>query len=177
VTVVVQPAGDVRLRPLRPDDEEDALAAHAELAADDFEFLLGHDPDRSWSEHIAAFERHRRGIDLPEGLVPATFLAITLDGQLVGRVSIRHELNDFLAREGGHIGYGVRRTFRRRGVATETLRQSLVIARSVGVDDVLVTCDDVNAGSVAVIERCGGVLESVIDVADGSGRLRRYWIR
>jgi len=169
--------GDVRLRPLRLDDEGDALAAHSELAADDFEFLLSHDSDRSWSEHISALERHRHGIDLPEGFVPATFLAITLNDQLVGRVSIRHHLNDFLAREGGHVGYGIRPAFRRRGVATEALRQSLVIARSVGVDHVLVTCDDTNDASSAVIEVCGGVLESVIEVDDGSGRLRRYWIR
>ena len=64
------------------------------------------------------------------------------------------------AHEGGHIGYAVRPAHRRRGYATEILRQSLIVARAVGVDGVLVTCDDDNVGSAAVIERCGGVLES-----------------
>ena len=42
---------------------------------------------------------------MPDGLVPATFLVADVDGVLVGRTSIRHELDEFLAREGGHIGY------------------------------------------------------------------------
>mgnify|MGYP000037903483 CR=1 FL=1 len=169
-------AVQVRLRPLRLADESDALAAHAEMEPEDFEFLLGWDRAMTWADYVTVLERRRWGQDLPERFVPSTFLGIVVDGALAGRVSIRHELNDFLAREGGHIGYGVRPAFRRRGVATEALRQGLVVARSVGVDDVLVTCDDANVGSAAVIESCGGVLDSVIDVADGSGRLRRYWI-
>jgi len=77
--------------------------------------------------------------------------------------------------EGGHIGYGVLREHRRRGYATEILRQSLVVARAEGVDRVLVTCADDNVASVRVIERCGGVLESVIDGIQHA-RTRRYWI-
>jgi predicted acetyltransferase len=75
----------------------------------------------------------------------------------------------------GHIGYGVLAEHRRRGYATEMLRQSLVVARAVGVDRVLVTCDHDNVGSATVIERCGGVLHSVIDCEDGVPK-RRYWI-
>lgn len=169
--------GDVRLRPLRIEDEDEALAAHEELAGDGFEFLLGRAEGTPWAEYLDVLERRRIGHDLQEGFMPAAFLAVTVDGQLAGRVSIRFQLNEFLRREGGHIGYGVRPAYRRRGVATEALRQSLVIARSVGVDDVLVTCDDVNVASSAVIEACGGALDSIIDVDEGSGRLRRYWIR
>ncbi len=107
--------------------------------------------------------------------MPATFLLARVGGDLVGRVSIRHELNDFLAEFGGHIGYAVRPQFRRRGHATEILRQALVVARGEGVERVLVTCDDGNSASQHVIERCGGALEDA-RLTDNGKRTRRYWI-
>lgn len=108
--------------------------------------------------------------------VPATFLVAEVDGEIVGRTSIRHGLNDFLARFGGHIGYGIRPAYRRQGYATEILRQSLEVARRVGVDPALVICDDGNAGSAGAIERCGGVLDAVADGPEGHGQIRRYWV-
>jgi len=108
--------------------------------------------------------------------VPATFLVAEVGGQVVGRVSIRHELNAYLAEVGGHIGYGVRPGFRRRGYATGILRQSLAVAASVGLERVLVTCDSDNVGSATVIENCGGVLEKIVPSRDGSVPKRRYWV-
>ena len=168
---------DLRLRPLRLDDEPVWRAAQEELLADGFLFGFMRDGE-SFAEHIARLERQRRGHDLGE-LVEATFLVAEVDGEIVGRTSIRHGLNDFLVFRGGHIGYGVRPAFRRRGHATEILRQSIVIARSYGVEAALVTCDDDNAGSATVIEACGGELERVVpgpEAADGVA-FRRYWIR
>jgi predicted acetyltransferase len=89
---------------------------------------------------------------------------------LVGRVSIRHELNVFLTEIGGHIGFGVRPARRRRGYAGEILGQALVIARALGVDAALVTCDEDNVVSARVIEGAGGVFEDI------RARTRRYWI-
>jgi len=163
------------LRPLTESDEAQALLAHLELAADDFTFLLGWSPERTWSQYLRLLQQYRHGLELEPGHVPATFLVAQVGGDLVGRVSIRQELNDFLAEFGGHIGYAVRPQCRRRGHATEILRQSLVVARGEGVERVLVTCDDGNSASQHVIERCGGALQDV-RLSDSGKRTRRYWI-
>jgi predicted acetyltransferase len=168
-------ARSLRLRPLRLSDEPGFLAAHRAMEADDFPFGLFYEPGMPWTAYVDQQRRLARGLDVPTGLVPSTFLVAEVDGDLVGRASIRHEFNDFVAREGGHIGYCVVPEHRRRGYATEILRQGLIVARSLGVDRVLVTCDDDNVGSAAVIEACGGELESRITGRDAN-LVRRYWI-
>jgi predicted acetyltransferase len=167
---------DLRLRPLRLADEEAYRAAQVELAADGFTFGFIQ-AGESFADHIHLFERQRRGHDLG-AFVEGTWLMADVAGEVVGRASIRHQLNDYLAFHGGHIGFAVRAAFRRRGYATEILGQSLVIARSYGVDRVLLTCDDDNLGSAAVIEACGGVIERVVpgDESDDGVPFRRYWI-
>jgi len=167
--------GVLRLRPLRIDDENAFVAAQRAMAEERFSFGIDYAIGIPWTNYLDTLEAHRRGIDLPIDRVPATFLVADVAGQIVGRTSIRHELNEFLAREGGHIGYGVLAEYRRQGYGTEILRQSVVLARAVGVDRVLVTCDEGNVGSAIVIERCGGVFESLINVAGGPPK-RRYWI-
>ena len=108
--------------------------------------------------------------------MPSTFLVADVGGEVVGRTSIRHELNDYLAALGGHIGYAVRPAYRGRGHAREILRQSLVIARAEGVGRVLVTCDDDNIASRRTIERLGGVLDDVRAGSPDAPLKRRYWI-
>jgi predicted acetyltransferase len=160
---------------LTDDDEAACVAAHDELLADGFTFALGRRDDMGWGRYRHRLAAHSHGRDLEPGQVASTFLVADVGGTIVGRTSIRHELNEFLAHEGGHIGYAVVPAHRRRGYATEILGQSLDVARSVGVERVLLTCDDANVGSATVIERCGGVLDNVVTASDGH-LLRRYWI-
>jgi predicted acetyltransferase len=166
----------LRLRPLRLDDEAAFRAAHRAMDADGFTFGLGLEAEMPWRAYLRMLADQRAGVNLPAGRVPATFVVADVAGQIVGRASIRHELNESLRREGGHIGYGVLPQHRRRGYATEILRQSLVIARANGVGRVLVTCDDDNIGSIAVIEAGGGRLDRVIRLAPQAPLIRQYWI-
>ncbi|MEI8067208.1 MAG: GNAT family N-acetyltransferase, partial [Actinomycetes bacterium] len=162
------------LRPLEMRDEAEALAGDRELALEDWGYLLGYEPGMAWGTYLEALENDRIGRNLAEGRVTATFLIAEAEGHLIGRSSIRHELNDFLFNVGGHIGYGVRPEFRRRGYATEILKQSLEMIRKLGVNEVLITCDDENIGSAKVIESQGGILENRVEF-EGTLK-RRYWI-
>ena len=95
---------------------------------------------------------------------------------VVGRVSIRYKLNDYPFRFGGHVGYVVAPSFHRRGYATEMLRQTLPIARSVGLKRILLTCDDDNIASQRVIEVNDGVMENVVWEEGSNVAKRSYWI-
>jgi predicted acetyltransferase len=137
--------------------------------------LHGFDGDATdFKNFIDIVNQYSEGLDLPAGSVQDTFLIAEVDGEVVGRISIRHSLNDFLFNYGGHIGYMVRPAFRRRGYASEMFRQALLIATDLGINMVLITCNDDNHGSIKVIEKHGGVLENKVD-EDGY-LLRRYWI-
>jgi predicted acetyltransferase len=106
----------------------------------------------------------------PEGYVPATNLWLTDGDDYLGRIAIRHRLTERLLQAGGHIGYDVRPSARRRGHATAMLKAALPVARSLGITSALVTCDVANVASRKVIEANGGVLED-----QRRGKLR-FWV-
>lgn len=166
----------LRLRPLRLEDKVAAIAGHEAMRAENFTLLLGWSDDMDWPSYVRSIDENARSTTVSDDLVPATLLVADVDGTLVGRASIRFALNDWLALHGGHIGFGVLAEHRRNGYAIEILRQALIIAHAHGVERVLVTCDDANIASAAVIERSGGVLERVVPAGDGDVSFRRYWI-
>jgi predicted acetyltransferase/predicted lactoylglutathione lyase len=163
------------LRPLDVSDEKHARQAHRELAQDAFDFLLDLRRGEPWLGYLARLDRLRLGIEVPKGWVPATFLVAEVEGQVVGRVSVRHQLNPYLAEVAGHIGIGVRPDFRRLGHGTAIMRQSLTFAAATGLGRVLVTCDASNLGSRNVIARSGGVQENV-QAAHRSEHKCRFWV-
>lgn len=172
------PGNRVILRPLVLQDESAFDAAVQEFANDghDFEFAFKYGEGTVFSEYVEALDRWSRGLDLPDEFVPNSFLVGVLGSKIVGRVSIRHVLNDYLAYAGGHVGYGVVPSERRKGLGSELLRLALPLASSLGIQRLLITCNDDNAGSARVIENNQGVFEGLIQDPLTSETKRRYWI-
>jgi len=132
------------------------------------------DTFEAWLENV---QNEENLVSFSHGRVPATeYLVIKKsDGTLVGMISIRHELNTYLTQYGGHIGYSVRKSERRKGYATQMLGLALKYCRSLGISKVLITCDKENLGSGSVIKINGGRLEN--EVIDKEGIItQRYWI-
>lgn len=169
-------AARLHLRHLALGDQHDVASAVAEFEAENGHWSYRYRPDLLWDDYVALVLGWEHGHDLPAGFVTHAELVADVDGVVVGRSSIRFELDHFLRTFGGHIGYAVRPGFRRRGYATEILRQSVEVARARGISPVLVTCDDDNVGSRQVIESGGGVLENVVAQNRGMPPKRRYWI-
>ncbi|WP_228386736.1 GNAT family N-acetyltransferase [Ornithinicoccus halotolerans] len=167
-------AGELRLRRPTLADESACRAAHAELAADGFDFLFS--PELPWPAQLAELAREAAGTDLPRGRVPADYLLADVSGEVVGRVSVRHALTPALLELGGHVGYAVRPAWRRRGYGRAILALALRRCAALGLAEVLVTCDEDNLASARVIEACGGVLEDVRPQPGGAPGKRRYWV-
>ena len=163
----------LELRRIRADDEAEVRAAQEAMEADNYPFAFSFEQFPIWADHLARLDALSRGT--VEGWVREDLLVADVEGVIVGRVSIRYDLDDFLAHEGGHIGYCVLPVHRRRGYASEMLRQSVELLQADGVERVLITCDDDNVASACVIERNGGVYESTVDGRRGVLK-RRYWI-
>ena len=106
----------------------------------------------------------------PADGVPCEFLWITDGDEVIGFLALRTQLNEWLLEQGGHIGYSVVPSRRRQGHATRALALAVRRAAELGLERVLVVCDEENVASARTIEACGGVQE---DIRHGH---RRYWI-
>lgn len=167
----------LELRDLTVADESsfrDAIAAfQAHNPGWDFAFKL--DKASSFVDYVAMVNGWSRGIDVAP-FVPNTYLIGVDQGKVIGRVSLRHELNDVLLQDGGHLGYGVVPSERRKGYAKALVALTLPKAKALGLKKILLTCDDDNEGSWRAIEASGGILENKRFEPGMTVAKRRYWI-
>ena len=171
----MNPRINIRLVPPAESYRESFLRALREFQHEGLRWWVGGDLE-TVEQDFAGFvarklaDANRR----TDTFVPKTHLWAVAEEQFVGRISIHHELNDALRVEGGHIGYDTVPSFRRRGIATEMLRQALPVARALGLPAVLLTCDETNTASIRVIERNGGSLQET-KALDTNRPLKRYY--
>ncbi len=98
------------------------------------------------------------------------------DNKVVGVIQIRHYLNEFLEKYGGHVGYSVRPSERRKGYATRMLKGILPLAVELGFDKIVVTCLRENQASIKTILNNGGVYQSTVHEPERDVYLNRYSI-
>ncbi len=109
------------------------------------------------------------------GFVPSTlYFLVDQRDYILGALHFRHELNERLLNDGGHIGYGIRPSERRKGYASLMLGLALEMIKEKGYKKLLICCDEVNIASARTIEKNGGVLENIVKV-DGE-LTKRYWV-
>ena len=129
-----------------------------------------------FSEFLRLLQDYAKGINLPQGWVPASTYWLLSEGRVLGVSNLRHALTEFLRREGGHIGYSVRPSERGKGYATAMLRLVLEKAKELGLKMVLVTCDKDNPASARVIRKNGGKLDNELVSKESAKMKQRYWI-
>lgn len=127
-----------------------------------------------WLEHI----RKQENVDDLNSVPCLQYGLFNADsGRLLGLIQIRLALKGYLVDFGGHIGYSVRPSERRKGYAKTMLKAALDICRNKGLARVLITCLEDNVGSAKTIESCGGVFEkTVYDDMNYKANMKRYWI-
>ena len=137
--------------------------------------LKQYDDPQEWIEFLNKLKDPKT---VPQGRVPLTQYMFVReeDQKIVGMINIRHSLNAYLERCGGHIGISIVPSERHKGYATQMLKMALSKCREFGINKVLYAFNSGNEGSKRIVLKCGGTYES--DVYDSVDRVyvERYWI-
>jgi predicted acetyltransferase len=157
--------------------KEQIIAAVQEFQSEgrllDYDVKLLH---RNFASYLRRMQNQKDRRRISPDTVPTTDFWLIDGDEVIGRLSLRHELNDFLLKIAGHIGYVIRPSRRCQGYGKEILRLGLEQARAIGLTRVLVTCDENNIGSRKVIESNGGCFENAVVVNGSPVKKLRYWI-
>lgn len=128
------------------------------------------------ADYIRIRLNHAEGKNLPPQWIPSTTYWLVDNDEFIGETNIRHELTDFLRKTAGHIGYWIRPSKRHQGYGKTILKLALTKAKDLGLQQVLITCDETNEASKKIIELNGGILEGKNDIGEGKPKKILYWI-
>lgn len=168
---------EMKVRELKAQDEEAFLNAVEDWEGEELSWLTFHwHPAMTHDEHLRILYEQKHDINVPKDFVPSTMLYGFVDGEIVGRVHLRHRLNDNLKQRGGHMGYSVAPRFRGRGYGHALARAGVwYLKERLKIEHVLITCNDGHNASIRIIEKLGAKLENI--APDSKGIMtRRYWI-
>jgi len=157
--------------------EQSYRAAMAEFLAE------GRDQElRSFGNHatfgsfVQELHDQSEGRGLPDGWVAGSTFWLVDGTHFIGKVEVRHRLTEALRLYGGHVGYSIRPTMRRRGYGTMALAMTLPRCLDLGLDRILVTCDASNHASLRIIEANGGEYDDSVHLEDRPVPTMRFWI-
>jgi predicted acetyltransferase len=109
-----------------------------------------------WLELVLSIEKDKLSRD---NVHASTFFSIReSDNKIIGSIQLRHFLTEDLEKHGGHIGYGIRPTERRKGYGRQQLLLVLKKARELKLPKVMISCDKDNIASRRTAISCGGIL-------------------
>lgn len=163
----------IRLKALSESDDKEIYEMISEMKLSENGFTTNF-PDNSFKEFKDSLPRLveiSNGINLAEGYVPQTIYWMYADDKPVAYGKLRHQLNDKLLEYGGHVGYVVRPSERGKGYGKIFLNELKKVARTMGMEELLITCDESNIGSRKVIESNNGKLEGIKE------DVCKYWLK
>lgn len=154
----------------------EALAEYQAEGREDYVQLDAAELAQNFQHYIQKIIEQAEGKNLPQGYVPHSVYWLVEGKEYLGQLDVRHQLNSHLETIGGHIGYNIRPSQRRKGYGKQILQLGLNKAKSLGIENVLITCDVDNIASNKIIKDNGGRLENTYPVGSGLPDKNRYWI-
>lgn len=126
--------------------------------------------EEDFEEFVTDLTNSSKGINIPEGWVPcSSYWLVDDSGEVVGVIRIRHRVDSDYLQMIGHIGYEIKSSRRKKGYGSKLLELGLTEARKIGLEKVLITCDEDNIGSIRIIEKFNGKYKKLF-VDDESGK-------
>ncbi|PIZ95204.1 MAG: GNAT family N-acetyltransferase [Candidatus Magasanikbacteria bacterium CG_4_10_14_0_2_um_filter_37_12] len=132
----------------------------------------------NFKKYLSCVRNQERGIDLTRGIVPSSAFWLIDGDEFVGAVSFRHKLNKRLREYGGHIGYSIRPSKRKKRYGTMMLAMALTHVKKYGLKKIIIMCDYDNTASQKIIKANGGVLHDTIKTKSNSNKklIMHWWI-
>lgn len=129
---------------------------------------------RDFDALLSKLDNFHHGIDIPQDFVPSTTYWLVRGSDIVGVTNIRHYLNDRIRQAGGHIGLGIRPSYRGQGLGRLLMKLSIDKAFAMGTNPVHIHCYKDNPASARAIIANGGVLDS--EIVDGDKVVLRFLV-
>jgi len=112
-----------------------------------------------------------KGINMPEGYIPCTTYWVLLNDKIIGLANIKHYLNDYLRKKGGHLGLSLSKEYRGKGIGYKVTKLLIEKARDeFGIKDILLTNEPENIASRKLCEKLGAELTDIDEHC-------HYWIK